>query len=77
MPLKCKNCGRGLYTMETKEDHILVCGGIEDDSAEAIGDIDDHFSHCCFRCGQEVDSQDDLHINWAGNELCHDCTMER
>lgn len=74
--IKCKNCKRFLYANETKQSHIEVCGGIDDDSAESIGDIEDHFIICCFKCGQEVENEDYLHLNWAGNLICDDCWME-
>ena len=33
---KCRKCGRYLYNDESPEEHLEVCGGVDDSEAEGL-----------------------------------------
>jgi len=80
MSLKCRVCARHLYGDESIEDHVDVCGGIDDDSIEAInkrfGSMEDMFVYACPKCNQELSQEDDLHMTNKGELVCQECLFQ-
>ena len=79
--LKCNACKRKLYKDQTPEDHIMVCGGIEDNSPEAIeaafGGMDNMIVTCCARCERTISKEDLEMFSYPdGGSLCEDCTHD-